>query len=211
MFTGIIRYQGEIIDVQHVSGGKRFVIEAPKEIIERLEEGITSVALDGSCHTVEKKESKQFQVYSSFETLARTTLGEARVGQKLNLELPVTPTSFLDGHLVTGHVDGVGKLVSLKRKGESALYRFEVPSELACYLVEKDSIAVDGISLTLFDSDRGCFSVAVIPQTLAHTTLVTKHEGDKVNIEVHLLAKYSYEFVKRQKATSRDLEEWLRS
>ncbi|NPV38720.1 Riboflavin synthase eubacterial/eukaryotic [Brevinematales bacterium NS] len=211
MFTGIIRYQGEIVQLKRVSGGTRLVIEAPSDVVERLEEGITSIALDGSCHTVEKKEGTCFEVYSSFETLERTTLGEAKVGRKLNLELPVTPSGLLDGHVVMGHVDGIGRLLSKKQKGEAALYRFEVPRDLEVYLVEKDSIAIDGISLTLFDIDGGQFSVAVIPQTLAHTTLGVKREGEKVNIEVHLLAKYHYEFMRRRENKERLLEEWMRS
>ncbi|MFN4216854.1 MAG: riboflavin synthase [Brevinematales bacterium] len=211
MFTGIIRYQGEIVQLKRVGGGIRFSIEAPQEVLDRLEEGITSIALDGSCHTVERKEGNRFDVYSSFETLERTTLGDARVGRRLNLELPVTPASFFDGHVVMGHVDGMGRLVSKKQKGESALYRFEVSRELEMYLVEKDSIAIDGISLTLFDIEGGQFSVAVIPQTLSHTTLATKKDGDKVNIEIHLLAKYHYDFVRRQENKERLLEQWMRS
>jgi len=211
MFTGIIRYQGEIVAVKHATGGKRFRIRTVAEVVERLEAGITSIALDGSCHTVEQVEGDVFTVYSSFETLQRTTLGEAREGKRLNLELPVTPTTFLDGHVVMGHVDGMGRLLSISSRGESALYRFEVPQEIAIYLVEKDSIAIDGISLTIFDISEGAFSVAVIPQTLAHTTLVNKQKGSRVNIEVHILAKYGYMFASREKKRFERLEEWLRS
>ncbi len=211
MFTGIIRYQGTIVQVKAASGGKRFVVETDPVVLDALEEGITSIALDGSCHTVERKEGSHFEVYSSFETLERTTLGEAGVGRKLNLELPVTPSSFLDGHVVMGHVDGVGRIVSIRSKGESALYRFSVPGGLALYLVEKDSIAIDGVSLTIFNIEGHIFSVAVIPQTLSHTTLVSKREGDTVNIEVHLLAKYGMEFARRQKKKESTLEEWFHS
>ncbi|URA09593.1 riboflavin synthase [Thermospira aquatica] len=211
MFTGIIRYQGKIVQLKPASGGKRFVVETVSEVVDALEEGITSIALDGSCHTVERKDRNCFEVYSSFETLERTTLGEATVGRKLNLELPVTPSSFLDGHIVMGHVDGIGRIVSLRSKGEAALYRFSLSPELARYLVEKDSIAIDGISLTIFDIEGEVFSVAVIPQTLSHTTLASKREGDEVNIEVHLLAKYGIEFAIRQKKREIALKEWLSS
>jgi riboflavin synthase len=191
-------------------GGKRFVIEAPLEVVENMEEGITSIALDGSCHTVEKVEGNRFWVYSSFETLERTTLGNTQVGRRINLELPVTPTTFLDGHVVLGHVDGIGRIQSIHSKGESALYRFEVSRDIQKYLVEKDSIAVDGISLTIFDIGEDGFSVAVIPQTLAHTTLAEKREGDKVNIEVHIFAKYGQKYATGQKRGEK-LTEWLMS
>lgn len=196
MFTGIIRYTGKIRSASSSPSGRRLTIEAPEELISRLEIGITSVALDGACHTVESVEKNAFTVYTSPETLRRTTLGESRTGKSINLELPLTPSGLLDGHLVQGHVDGIGRISSIRAKGESRIYRFETPSEIGKYLVEKDSIAIDGVSLTLFSIDSGSFEVAMIPETIAKTALAKKKEGDAVNLEVNVIAKYFYEFTR---------------
>lgn len=210
MFTGIIRHTGEIKEIRRAGDGKRFVIRAPQSILSQLETGITSVALDGSCHTVEQKSTDSLNVFSSWETLKRTTLDARKRGDSLNLELPLTPATLLDGHLVQGHVDGVGRVLSVKRKGEAFHYRFRAGRELAVYLVEKDSIAVDGISLTLFDIDGDAFSVAVIPETADKTTLGDKPEGARVNLEVNVFAKYAMAFAGRKADKNQKIEDWLK-
>jgi riboflavin synthase len=200
MFTGIIRYLGEVMKLQTVPGGKRLQIKADSGILSRLEKSITSVAINGSCHTVEEFDTKQFSVFSSFETLKKTNLNELSSGDFVNLELPLTIGSFLDGHLVQGHVDGVGRISSIQRKGEAYLYRFTAENSLVRYLVEKDSIAIDGVSLTLFNISDGSFQVAVIPETVENTALSKKKEGNSVNIEINVFAKYSFKFSKERNA-----------
>ncbi len=210
MFTGIIRYTGKVLKALSQGQGKRFTIQAAPEILARMEDGITSIALDGSCHTVENRDSGSFTVYSSFETLKRTTLGLAGPGTVLNLELPLTPQTLLDGHLVQGHVDGMGRLLSRIQKDEAWAYRFQAPRELADYLVEKDSIAIDGISLTLYNIREGEFEVALIPQTALKTSLGTKNPGSPVNLEVNVFAKYSRRFSGSDSGPSK-LEDWINS
>lgn len=198
MFTGIIRYTGKIINSRPVDAGKRFKIKAGEGLLHKMEEGITSVAIDGACHTVESKDAESFSVFSSFETLKKTTIGNLTRGRIVNLELPVTPQTLLDGHLVQGHADGVGVIAGVHKKGEAFLLRFSAPSEIFQYLVEKDSIAVDGISLTIFDISDGTFQTAVIPETIEKTSLGRKKEGNAVNLEVNLFAKYSFQFLKEK-------------
>jgi len=197
MFTGIIRFTGEIIGIQSFSYGKRLQIKAEEVFIKQLEEGISSVSIDGACHTVEKIQGNSFIVFSSFETLRRSTIENLKKGSRVNLELPVTPESFLDGHIVQGHIDGIGRISSIQKKGETYLYRFLTENSILKYLVEKDSIAIDGISLTIFDIDSSSFRVALIPQTMKHTTLCSKHEDDTVNIEINVMAKYAEKFFKK--------------
>lgn len=209
MFTGIIRYTGRIQSVHTHGQGRRLSIEAPGEILSRLEAGITSLALDGSCHTIEEVREGSFTVYSSYETLQRSTLGQAEPGRVLNLELPLTPQTLLDGHLVQGHVDGMGKLISRQEQSEAWSYTFEVPAGLEIYLAEKDSIAVDGISLTLFHIQGRRFEVAVIPLTARKTSLASRRPGDAVNLEINIFAKYARRFLLGESQPSR-LEDWIR-
>ncbi len=207
MFTGIIRHTGVIRMSRPVGQGRRWLIETTQDVIDQMEVGITSVAVDGSCHTVEKLDGLGFEVYSSDETLKRTTLGQAKLGSVMNLELPLTLQTLLDGHLVQGHVDGMGRIITVENRGESRRYRFEVPRELRKYLVEKDSIAIDGISLTLFNISGSTFSVAVIPETIRNTSLSAKKAGSRVNLEVNLFAKYADRF---NGDREKHLTEWIK-
>ena len=212
MFTGIIRQTGKVVSIKQTGDGKRLTISAPPEMLSKLEKGITSIAIDGACHTAEEFDKSGFTVYSSFETLRRTTIGALRQGSVVNLELPLTPQSLMDGHIVQGHVDGIGKIVSAEQKGESRLYTFSLPKELAFYLVEKDSAAIDGISLTVFDIRDNIFSAAVIPETIANTGLPYKSPGDSVNIEVNILSKYAAKMGGKSPAgdKERKLKDWLK-
>ncbi len=196
MFTGIIRYTGEIASVKSAGQGKRFQIRTEREFISRLEKGITSVSIDGACHTAEDTSPDSFTTFSSFETIRKTTTGLLKGGNYVNLELPLTPESLLDGHLVQGHVDGIGTISSFRKKGEAFLFRFTADHSIIKYLVEKDSIAVDGISLTLFNVDESSFQTAIIPETIQKTTLNWKREGSAVNIEINIFAKYAEKILK---------------
>ncbi len=195
MFTGIIRYTGQITGIKSVTQGKRLQIKTDSALTAKLEKGISSIAIDGSCHTVEEFDKNTFTVFSSFETLQKTTLASVKSGGLVNLELSLTPDSLLDGHIVQGHVDGTGRISSIRKKGEAYLIRFTADHSLLKYLVEKDSIAVDGVSLTLFNIDESTFQTAVIPETAINTTLLKKPEGSLVNIEVNILAKYAKKFL----------------
>ncbi len=210
MFTGIIRHTGTVTKVSSSGDGKRFEIAVPPEFAAKLEEGITSVAIDGACHTVEKRSAEGFETFSSYETLHKTTVGLLKTGSRVNLELPVTLDTLLDGHLVQGHVDGTGRVTAVERRGEAFLYRFEAPKEIFEYLVEKDSVAIDGISLTVAALGDSHFEVAVIPQTVAHTSLAGKSAGSPVNLEVNLFAKYAKRFFGGERKRSK-IEDWLKS
>jgi riboflavin synthase len=217
MFTGIIRNTGKIVSVINYGKGKRFSIKSDTGFILRLEEGITSVAVNGSCLTVEKKDRDSFAVYSSFETLSRTTLDSIKNGEIVNLELPVTPSSLLDGHIVQGHVDSVGRIELIEKRDEAFLYRFGAPEDIISLLVEKDSIAVDGISLTAFNITDKTFDAAVIPETVKNTSLSSKKVGDGVNLEANIFAKYAMKFYGSQSGISdndrknKKIKDWLLS
>ncbi len=195
MFTGIIRYTGEIALVKSISRGKRFTITADGGFLAGLEKGISSVAIDGACHTIEQSDSNSFTVFSSFETLGKTTLGSARPGTRVNLENSLTIQGILDGHIIQGHIDGTGRLLSREKKGEAYLFTFSAENPLIRFLVEKDSIAVDGISLTMFNVNETSFQVSIIPETVNRTALSGKKPGEKVNIEINIFAKYAKRFL----------------
>lgn len=195
MFTGIIKFTGKVKKVLSLSQGKRFVIGCEKEFLKRLTKGVSSVSINGSCHTVEEIMENEFVVYSSFETLKRTTFGRLSAGEVVNLELSLTLQDFLDGHIVLGHVDGKGEILDIQKRGEGFLFGFRVPDEIASFLVEKDSIAIDGISLTIFDVKGNRFNVAIIPETISKTNLNYKKRGDEVNIEINIFAKYAKKFI----------------
>ncbi|TMA73754.1 MAG: riboflavin synthase [Deltaproteobacteria bacterium] len=162
-----------------------------------------SIAVSGACMTVTRIRGTTFVVDVSPESVRRTTLGALRPGKRVNLERSLRLADRLSGHLVFGHVDGIGELRSVTREGDGALFRFGVPASLARYLVEKGSVAVDGISLTVFECTARSFTVAVIPHTLAVTTLGDRRPGDRVNLESDMLARYVDQVVTRQLRVSR--------
>ncbi len=149
-----------------------------------------SIAVSGACMTVIRARGGTFAVDVSTESLRRTTLGALRAGARVNLERSLRLSDRVSGHLVFGHVDGIGELRAIAPVGEGALYRFALPGALGRLLVEKGSIAVDGISLTVFACTPRSFTVAVIPHTLAATTLHDRAPGDRVNLESDMLARY---------------------
>jgi len=188
VFTGIIEDLGEVRQVTDLEKGKRLTVATSIPVSElTLGESIT---IDGACMTVTAIGKAAFEVEISSESLRRTTLGELRVGSRVNLERSIRMTDRLGGHLVSGHVDGTGTIDAIAEEGESAIFRFRVPRALTMLLVEKGSVAVDGISLTCFACTDETFDVAVIPHTASVTTLGRKRVGDRVNIENDLLAKY---------------------
>lgn len=189
MFTGIVSGIGTLLERQ----GARFVIACPYKR-GSLEEG-ASIACDGCCFTMVaaskvKGKGAVFAIEASNETLARTTLGTWPAGRRINLERPLALGEELGGHLVTGHIDGLARIISRETDGDSMRYVLEAPAVLARFIAPKGSVALDGVSLTVNDIDGARFGVNIIPYTLAHTTWQDRRPSDLVNLEVDLLARY---------------------
>ena len=184
MFTGIVEEIGIVKSVQ----SKVITIEANK-IFDDLHLG-DSVAVNGTCLTVSSFDDKIFNADVTQETLNRTNLGSLKNGSRVNLERAMTLSGRFGGHIVSGHIDGVGSIKSMKKDDNAIILAIEVPRHLMKYIVEKGSVAVDGISLTVASLTDNTFSIAVIPHTLKETVLYYKKEGDKVNIENDVIGKY---------------------
>ena len=195
MFTGIIAAVGKISRVESAKGGMRFVIDAGDLRLSDIKVG-DSIAVNGVCLTVVKRGKKSFGVDVSSETL-RCTAGLDRA-REVNLEKSLRLSDRLDGHLVLGHVDGVGKVTRFAPAGASRVLRVRAPAGLARYIARKGSIAVQGVSLTV-NAVRGAeFEVNLIPHTLAVTTLKHLRSGDRVNLEVDPLARYAERLLRRK-------------
>ena len=199
MFTGIIQEMGRVREIRQVRGAARLVIESG---FRRLAIG-ESVAVNGACLTVVARGRGRFAVDVSPESLRRTALGGLCSGSPVNLERSLTLEDRLGGHLVQGHVDGVGRLVRVQPEANAWTYTFEAPSPVARYLVQKGSVAVDGVSLTVAGIRGNRFSVALIPHTARHTTLGDRKSGDRVNLEVDVLAKYVEKLLAGARASTR--------
>lgn len=193
MFTGIISEVGEVARLAVSGAGGRIRIKG-RETARALSPG-DSVAVDGVCLTAAEAGADFFEADVSAETAATTTLGELRAGGAVNLELATPADGRLGGHFVQGHVDGVGKVAAVTPSGDGYLFRFAVPPELGRYVVEKGSVAVAGISLTAVDVGDGAFAAAIVPHTYESTTLKRRRPGDRVNVEVDLIAKYVERFL----------------
>ncbi|MBC7361844.1 MAG: riboflavin synthase [Candidatus Aminicenantes bacterium] len=194
MFTGLIRYRGFFREYR--KNQTELVLEVPEKLAELLEPG-QSLAVDGVCLTLVSKDKNRLTFNLSKETLEKTTLRELRPGKALNLEPPVTPDSLLGGHLVTGHVDGVGKVVEIKPRTPGKRMKIRLPAELRKFLVEKGSIAVNGVSLTIAALGPDYFEVELIPTTLQETNFDELRAGDKVNLECDIIGKYVYNFISK--------------
>jgi len=200
MFTGIVSDIGEIVSVDPggKQGDRRFVI-ATKHDMTPIAIG-ASIACSGCCLTVIEKKSGQFAVEVSAESLDKTHLGDWTVGSRLNLELSLKLGDELGGHLVYGHVDGVGRIVGMTPEGGSVRFVFEASPELARFVAAKGSIAIDGISLTVNEVEGNRFGVNVISHTQAVTTLGQARVGQRVNLEVDMLARYVARLLEHQKS-----------
>lgn len=199
MFTGLIEDLGRVEEVLPLATGRRLRIATELPTTE-LTVG-ASIAVSGACMTVTERGERSFVVDVSAESLRKTTLGDLRAGDRVNLERSLRLSDRIGGHLVTGHVDGIGRLVSLVEEGESAIFTFALPADLGRSAVEKGSIAVDGISLTCFKCVNDGFDVAIIAHTRKVTTLGGKRVGDRVNIETDLLGKYVARWLEPRAAT----------
>ena len=189
MFTGIVAGLGRVRSLQSVGGDRHIVIEAGELDMAGVRAG-DSICVSGVCLTALDPDEHGFAADVSNETLARTTLGRLAAGDAVNLERSLTPATPMGGHFVSGHVDGVGNVVSVSPDGRAERWVFEVPGELARYIAPKGSIAIDGVSLTVNEVEGARFGVALIPHTRAVTTFGARRAGDAVNIEVDLIARY---------------------
>ncbi len=188
MFTGIIEDLGTVSQIERAATGARLTITAPWDLShDKIGD---SIAVNGICLTVTDKTPQNFSVDVSAESISRTNFDKMKTGDRVNLERALRLSDRLGGHLVLGHVDGVGTVKRRTRKGNSAIFEISAPKELERYLVEKGSIAIDGISLTINTCQASDFSVNIIPHTLEVTTLGDRQTGSNVNLETDILGKY---------------------
>ena len=188
MFTGIVEELGEVEGVEHQHQAARLTIRGPA-VTAGARHG-DSIAVNGVCLTVVESGQGRFTADVMNETLLRSSLGSLAPGSRVNLERPVRLADRLGGHLVQGHVDGTGEVLDRAPAEHWELVRVSLPDDLARYVVQKGSITVDGVSLTVVEVGAGWFTVSLIPTTLALTTLGTKGPGELVNLEVDVIAKY---------------------
>ncbi|MBI1377458.1 MAG: riboflavin synthase [Frankiales bacterium] len=188
MFTGIVEELGHVVAVEPQQDAARLRIRGPLVTQDAVHGA--SIAVNGVCLTVVEHGDGEFTADVMQETLDRSSLGALAAGSPVNLERPVTPQARLGGHLVQGHVDGTGTILERTPSEHWEVVRVSLPDDLGRYVVEKGSITVDGVSLTVVEAGRDWFSVSLIPTTLALTTLGTKGVGDPVNLEVDVVAKY---------------------
>jgi riboflavin synthase len=201
VFTGLIETQGTVRAITSRQGGALLAVSPGLDDFE-VPVG-ASVAINGACLTLERREKHVCVFTAVQETLRRTTIGGLRVGDQVNMERALRLSDRLDGHVVLGHVDGVGTIVSDRHEGESLVRTIEVPQALRMYMAEKGSVAIDGISLTIASGSDGRIALALIPHTIANTTMAIKRVGDKVNVECDVLARYLVHLL-RNGATASD-------
>jgi riboflavin synthase len=194
MFTGLVQERGTVETLEATAGGVRLTVAAT--LVPALREG-DSVAVNGVCLTATEIHDHKFVADVMNATLQRTSLGDARAGSGVNLELPLRASDRLGGHIVQGHVDGLGRVVDLADDGFARRLRIAAEPELLRYVVAKGSIAVDGVSLTVAEIDERSFTVSLIPETLERTTLGAAETGTRVNLEVDVVAKYVEKLVAR--------------
>lgn len=196
MFTGIIQAVGTLAAVEIHGTERRLHIATSTLDLSDARVG-DSIAVNGVCLTATILSDEGFWCDVSGETLSRTTLGELRAGSRVNLETALLPTTRLGGHLVSGHIDGVGRVVEQRSEGQSLRVSVEVPKDLAKYIAVKGSVCVNGVSLTVNEVDGAGFTVNLVPHTLQHTTLGENIMGTRVNIEVDLIARYLERLLQR--------------
>ena len=198
MFTGLVEALGTVRALEPDEAGRLLVVAEPR-LAPELAIG-ESVAVNGVCLTVVARQADSFRFQVGPETLRCTNLGELAVGSRVNLERSVRAGDRLGGHIVQGHVDGVGRIAGRERQGDWDLVRIDCPADLARQMVPKGSVAVDGVSLTLVDVAAAGFSVALIPHTLQATTLGQKEPPATVNLETDLFAKYIWKYLQEWKS-----------
>jgi riboflavin synthase len=189
MFTGIVQAVGKIAKLENISGDVRLRIDSGSLDMRDVQKG-DSIAVSGVCLTVIEHDANGFSADVSGETLAHTTFENLRPGTHVNLEKALTPSSRLGGHLVSGHVDGVGEVIERSNEARSVRFRVQAPAALARYIATKGSICLDGVSLTINAVNGTQFDLNIVPHTLQVTTLGEARPGKRVNLEVDLIARY---------------------
>ena len=204
MFTGIIEGLGTIIEIRPAGRGKRLTFDADF-VLDQTKIG-DSISVNGVCLTAVMIDGKRFQVDVSPETFARTTFLRAKIGDRVNLERALRLSGRIDGHLVSGHIDGIGTVKRKQNAGNAVIFTIGVPESLSRYMVKKGSVAVDGISLTINNCGRDSFDVSIIPHTSKLTTMGVSKVGDPVNIETDMIGKYVERFVNKMQYSDREKE-----
>lgn len=196
MFTGIIEGMGTVAQVRPVDGGSRLTVTADFSLDGT---GIgDSIAVNGACLTAVSLQGSRFSVDVSPETLSKTTFSAVKIGERVNLERALRLSDRLDGHLVSGHIDGQGTITGKQQQGNAIVVTLGVSEALSGYMIPKGSVAIDGISLTINSCGKQSFSVSIIPHTAKLTTIGLKDAGARVNIETDMLGKYVEKFLNRQ-------------
>ena len=190
MFSGIVLSVGTIGEYVKKNEGAVLVVNTEMDL-SGFEDG-ESIAVNGVCLTVVDSTETTFKLDLSTETLSRTNFKNAKKGDRINLERSLTPSTKISGHFVSGHIDQVGEIVDIEEKPGEVLFRFSHPAKLSPFIMEKGSIAIDGISLTVFDCKDNRFTVSIIPFTLSHTNLSSRKIGDLINIECDMIGKYVF-------------------
>jgi len=186
MFAGIVSHLGKLKKKET----SHFIFEAEESFCKKLHESI-SVSVNGICLTIDQKPTKNtFAISVMPETLRKTMFGELKEGDEVNLELPITAETLISGHFIQGHVDGTGRLISIKEEGNSKILTIGIPEKLSNSIIEKGSIAVNGISLTVIKEATSFFTVGIVPYTWEHTMLHNAKYGDLINIELDMFVKY---------------------
>jgi len=202
MFTGIIEGQGNIAAIRSSGQGNRVTIEADFSL-DQTKVG-DSISVSGACLTAVKIENRRFEVDVSPETLKTTIFDQAKVGDRVNLERALRFSDRIDGHLVSGHIDGTGTVKQREMLGNAVIVTIEVAESLTRYMIAKGSVALDGISLTINSCNAGSFSISIIPHTAKLTTIGTKNRGARVNIETDMIGKYVERFLSGVSQTGKD-------
>ncbi len=190
MFTGIIKDTGKVAGIKRKSRSMEIAIKSNL----KLSEG-DSVSMNGICLTVKTKNGNRLIFDISDETLQRSNIDKIRIGNIVNLEPAITTNDMLSGHIVQGHIDGTGKIKAIKKTGDNIYFKIALPENIMTYIVEKGSIAVDGISLTIASIENDGVGIAVIPYTIENTNLKYRNKGDVVNIETDIIGKYIKKFM----------------
>ena len=199
IFTGIIEEIGRLADIKKEKDLYTLKISC-KKVLEGTKRG-DSIATNGVCLTVTELGDDFYKAEVMVETINSTNFKTLSRGQALNLERALSPTKRLDGHIVQGHVDGVGEIINILKRGHEIVYRIKFDSDNFKYIAEKGSIALDGISLTVSKVGENYFEVSIIPTTIADTNLASKKVGEKINIETDIIGRYVYNFVNTKEAS----------
>jgi riboflavin synthase len=204
MFTGIIEDKGKVIRLEHRGQEKKLTLELPINLTE-VQLG-DSININGVCLTIVEKRGRTIVLDLSSETLQKTVLGELKEGDQINFERALKLTDRLGGHIVTGHIDGIGVITEKRKEGDFLQLKIRIPKLVSRYVVQKGSIAIDGISLTVNECEDEEIKMTLIPYTLKKTTLIDKKVGDRVNVEADILGKYVEKMMSRGEEKSKGMD-----